>query len=167
MEVGFGQFIWAILFVIFLVITALKNRARKKPDTSRERIIEEKLKAREGRGTLSTYLEEILGIEEPEKKPQTRVQEKKQKITAIKKKPRPFKKSDVPEPEVKKRIGKFTSPLTERAIGKKQPVPPKKIDRYHKKFPWETKSNEDLQNAIVFAEIIGPPLAKRKNHRLF
>ena len=167
MKVGFGQLIWAIIFVIFLVITVLKNRARMKSGTSRERIEEEKRKAREGRETLSTYLEEILGIEKPERKPRKRVQENKQKITAIKKKPRPLTKSDVPESEVKKRIGEFTSPLTERAIGKKQPVPPKKRDSYHKKFPWETESKEDLQDAIVFAEIIGPPIAKRKNHRLF
>jgi len=167
MEVGFGQLIWAIIFVIFLVITALKNRARMKSGTNRERIIEEKRKTRERSETLSTYLEEILGIEEAERKPQRRVRENKQKITAIKKTPRPLKESVVSEPEVKKRAGEFTSPLTERAIGKKQPVPPKKRDSYHKKFPWETDSKEDLKGAIVFAEIIGPPIAKRKNHRLF
>ncbi|MDR4496921.1 MAG: hypothetical protein MRK02_03205 [Candidatus Scalindua sp.] len=167
MEVGFGQLIWAIIFVIFLVITALKNRAKMKSGTNRERIIEEKRKGRERSETLSTYLEEILGIEEPERRPQRRVQENKQKITAIKKKPGPLKKSNVPEPEVKKRTGEFTSPLNEQAIEKKQPAPPKKRDGYHKKFPWETKSKEDLQGAIVFAEIIGPPIAKRKNHRLF
>jgi hypothetical protein len=46
------------------------------------------------------------------------------------------------------------------------PVPEKK-DIYRAEFPWDTLSGKDLKNAIIFAEILGPPISKRKSHRLF
>ncbi len=42
-----------------------------------------------------------------------------------------------------------------------------KKERYQMKFPWGTISRENLPSAIIFAEILGPPISKRKSHRLF
>ncbi len=72
-----------------------------------------------------------------------------------------------PEPKIEKRVGQFVSPLSKKYEEKwKAPVHEKK-DIYHSKFPWGTLSGKDLKNAIIFAEILGPPISKRKSHRLF
>ncbi len=165
MDVGFSQLIWAIIFVIFLVITALKNRARMKTGPTRKQSRGKTVRRRERGEPLSNFLEEIFGIEEPERGP--KVQKRKQQIKAGEKKPRAKQKRVEPKPKERKKIGEFTYSLAERSKEATKPPHPKKDERVLKKRPWETKSNKDLQDAIVFAEIVGPPIAKRKNHRLF
>jgi hypothetical protein len=70
-------------------------------------------------------------------------------------------------PIIEEKIGQFESPLTK--IYEKEPKPPipEKKDIYCSKIPWDTLSGKDLKNAIIFAEILGPPISKRKSHRLF
>ncbi|MEK6767340.1 MAG: hypothetical protein AABY49_14100, partial [Planctomycetota bacterium] len=48
-----------------------------------------------------------------------------------------------------------------------EPHVPGKKEIYGAKFPWRTLSRKDIPNAIIFSEIIGPPISKRKSHRLF
>lgn len=165
MDTGFSQLIWVIIFVIFLVVTVLKNRARMKSGQAEDKTRGEKLRTREGRDRLSNFLEEIFIREERERKPLVR--ERKQQIKTVRKKTEAQPARVSPKPKVREKRGKSAFSLAEQAIGKKRPLPLKKGESLHKKRPWETNSKEDLQGAIVFAEILGPPLAKRKNHRLF
>ncbi len=154
------QLVWAIIIIIFIVFTALKNRARNRPATTSERAPDSDHEAKEGRDKLSRYMEELLGIETPETKPQVRVERKE---------PKPLEKRvrTKPEPKTEKKVGQFESPLTKIYEGKTKPTIPGRKDICHSKLPWGTLSGKDLKNAIVFAEILGPPISKRKSHRLF
>lgn len=154
------QIIWAIIFIIFIIATILRNWSKKRPGTTIEREKDIRQSTKEERDKLSKYLEEMLGIEVPETKPQKRVE---------KEKPRPLKERITPRPEPKpeKKVGEFISPLVKRYEEEKKAFVPKKKDIYRAKFPWGTLSKKDLPNAIIFSEIIGPPIAKRKSHRLF
>ena len=154
------QLVWAIIIIIFIIFTALKNRARNRPDTTSERTPDADHEAKEGSDRLSRYMEELLGIETPETKPQVRVERKE---------PKPLEKRvrTKPEPEITKRVGQFESPLTKIYEKKHKPTIPGRKDIYHSRLPWGTLSGKDLKNAIIFAEILGPPISKRKNHRLF
>jgi hypothetical protein len=154
------QLVWAIIIIIFIIFTALKNRARNKPRTTSERAPDSDHEAKEERDKLSRYMEELLGIETPETKPQVSVERVE---------PEPLEKrvKTKPEPIVEKKVGQFESPLAKKYEEKwKAPVHEKK-DIYSAEFPWGTLSGKDLKNAIVFAEILGPPISKRKSHRLF
>ncbi len=146
------QLVWAIIIVIFIIFAALKNRARNKPRTEH--------KTEEERDKLAGYMEELFGIETPETKPQVRVERKE---------PKPLEKRvrTKPEPIVEKKVGQFESPLAKKYEGKSKPPIHGKKDIYSAKFPWGALSGKDLKNAIIFAEILGPPISKRKSHRLF
>ena len=146
------QLVWAIIIIIFIIFTALKNRARNRPKTEH--------KPEEERDKLSRYMEELLGTEIPETKPEIRIDEERYEL--LEKEVRPE-----PEPEIEKRIGQFESPLTKIYEKKSKPPIPEKKDIYCSKLPWGTLSGKDLKNAIIFAEILGPPISKRKGHRLF
>ena len=162
MNIGMEQLVWVVIFIIFIIVTALKskNRSRKKPrTTTREKPTEAKEKARGQRQKLGRYLEEILGVERPEPKPQ--------RITIEEEKPRPLRKRVKPEPEKEEVIGEFESPLMKEFKEREKAVIPEKKERYQVKLPWGTISKENLPSAIIFAEIIGPPISKRKSHRLF
>jgi hypothetical protein len=105
-------------------------------------------------------MEELLGIETPETKPQVRKEREEPK-------PLETRVRTKPEPIIGKKIGQFESHLSKKYEEKwKAPVHEKK-DIYSAKFPWDTLSGKDLKNAIIFAEILGPPISKRKSHRLF
>ena len=162
MKLGMEQLVWAIIFIIFIIITALKNknRSRKKPGTTtRKKPTEVKEKARGQQEKLGRYLEEIFGIERPEPEPQ--------RITIEEEKPRPLRKRVKPEPEKEEVIGEFESPLMKEFKEREKAVVPEKKERYQVKFPWGTISRENLPGAIILSEIIGPPISKRKSHRLF
>ncbi len=162
MNIGMEQLVWVVIFIIFIIVTALKNRARKKPGTTtREKPTEVKEKARGQQERLGRYLEDILGIERPEPEP------KPQRITIEEEKPRPLRKRVKPEPEKEEVVGEFESPLTKEFKEKEKAVIPEKKELYNVKFPWGTISKENLPSAIIFAEILGPPISKRKSHRLF
>ena len=154
------QLVWAIIIIIFIIFTALKNRARNKPRTTSERAPDSDHEEKEERDKLTRYMEELFGTEIPETKPQVRVERKE---------PKPLEKrvKTKPEPIVEKKVGLFESPLAKKYEEKwKAPVHEKK-DIYRAEFPWDTLSGKDLKNAIIFAEILGPPISKRKSHRLF
>ena len=154
------QLVWAIIIIIFIIFTALKNRARNKPRTTSERAPDSDHEAKEGRDKLSRYMEELLGTEIPETKPEIRIDEERYELLEKEVRPKP-------EPIVEKEVGQFESPLAKKYEEKwKAPVHEKK-DIYRAEFPWGTLSGKDLKNAIIFAEILGPPISKRKSHRLF
>jgi len=161
MNIGMEQLVWAIIFVIFIIITILKNKARKKALTTTEKPMGVKKKVEERQDRLGKYLEEILGVERPEPEPQ--------RITIEEEKPRPLKEivKPITRPEKEEGLGKFESPLMKVLREREKAVIPEKKELYRAKFPWGIISKEDLRSAIVFAEIIGPPISKRKTHRLF
>ncbi len=158
MEIGMEQLIWAIILIIFIVAAYFKNRGKKKSGTTIERTKDTRQKERVEHEKLSTYLEEVLGIEISESKPQIKIE---------KAKPKPLEKRVKPKPETKieKKIGEFTSPLVKKF--KEKPFIPVKKDLYRSRLPFGVLSKKGLQSAIIFAEILGPPIAKRKTHRLF
>ncbi len=161
MNIGMEQLVWAIIFVIFIIITVLKSRARKKPGTTIGEPPEIKKKVEERQDRLGKYLENILGIERPETEPQ--------RITIEEEKPGPLKERVTPitKPEKEEVVGEFESPLMKEFREREKAVIPEKKELYRAKFPWGTISREDLPGAIIFAEILGPPISKRKTHRLF
>lgn len=154
------QLVWAIVIVVFIIYTALKNRARNRPATNIDRTDDtEQIKREEG-DRLGRYMEELLGIKRPETKPQIKIKQETQK---------PLKERVTPgkEPEAKKRVGQFESSLAKEHRAKRKPPSHEKREIYHTKFPWGNLSRKDLPNAIILSEIIGPPISKRKSHRLF
>ena len=153
------QLVWAIIIAVFLIYTALKNRARSKSGSNIGRTSDTEQKTGTENDRLGRYMEELLGIERPETKPQI-IKRKSQK---------PLKERVTPggESEVKKRVGHLESPLIKEHREKQKSSPSEKREICHPKFPWGTLSKKDLPNAIILSEIIGPPISKRKNHRLF
>ena len=147
------QLVWAIIIIVFITFTALKNRARNRPDTVTDNTEYEKS---EKSDKISRYMEELLGIEIPEAKPRRRIDREI---------PGSLKKTVKPKTEEK--IGQFESPLVNKYERKAKPAFPEKKNIYGAKFPWGTLSKKDLPRAIVLSEIIGPPISKRKDHRLF
>ena len=152
------QLIWSLLIIAFIIYTALKNRARNRPDTGKARITDAEHKARDEHDKLGRYMEELLGIERTEAEPRIEIEREEQK---------PFNErvtsGEKPEAE-KKKIGQFETPLHRE---RQKPPLPEKREICHSKFPWGTLSTKDLPNAIILSEIIGPPISKRKSHRLF
>ncbi|MGR3173002.1 MAG: hypothetical protein ACUZ8N_00185 [Candidatus Scalindua sp.] len=148
------QLVWAIVIIIFITFTILKNRARNKPDT------EDKTEVK--RDKLARYMEKLLGIETPETKPEIRTDRIDEERYELLEEVRPK-----PEPIIEKKVGQFESPLTKRYKSKSKPPISEKKDIYRSRLPWGTLSRKDLKNAIIFAEILGPPICKRKGHRLF
>jgi len=156
------QLVWAIVIIIFIIFTALKNRARNKSFTEIDRTADTEQKAGEEDDKLGRYMEDLLGIERSEAGT---------KISVKREEPKPLKREikPKPEPEFEDQIGQFESPLA-KVYEKKQksPFPEKgKRDIFHTQFPWGALSKKDLPGAIILSEIIGPPISKRKNHRLF
>ena len=151
------QLVWSLIIIVFIIYTALKNRARNRPDTNIDRASDVEHKAGNEDDKLGRYMEELLGIERPDTKQQIAIEQAIQK---------PLKERITPrkESETKKRVGHFESPLHRER--QKPPLPEKK-EICHSKFPWGTLSKKNLPNAIILSEIIGPPISKRKSHRLF
>jgi hypothetical protein len=154
------QLIWAIILIIFTIFIALKNRARNRPDTNIDRTTDKEHKTEDERDKLARYMEEILGIEVPSTKQRIRVEEEKPKPLVKRVRPKP-------EPEIKKKVSQFESPLSKKYEKKWETPVPEERKISHAKFPWGTLSKKDLPNAIILSEIIGPPISKRKSHRLF
>jgi hypothetical protein len=165
MNIGMEQLVWVVIFIIFIIVTALKskNRSRKKPDATPWEQSKIRKKARVQQGKLGRYLEEILGVERPEPEPQ-RITIEEEKPESLRKRVKPKTR---PEPEKKHVIGEFESPLMKTFREREKAVVPEEKERYQVKFPWGTISKENLRSAIIFAEILGPPISKRKSHRLF
>ena len=73
------QLVWAIIIIVFIIYTALKNRARNRPDTNIDRTADTEQKTREEDDRLGRYMEELLGIERPETKPQIKIKSERHK----------------------------------------------------------------------------------------
>ncbi len=154
------QLIWAIIFIIFIIATVLRTRARKRPETAIEETTDTRKKTKERREGLNKYLEELFGMEIPETKPKIIIKEEK---------PKPLKTrvTQKTKPKTEIRDRKFVSPLSERFREKEKSITPERKEIYQSKFPWGFLIKKDLPSAIIFSEIIGPPISKRKSHRLF
>jgi hypothetical protein len=154
------QLVWAIILIIFIIFTALKNRARNKPEPAKNRERGREYQAKEERDRMGSFLEEILGIETPEDRP---------KIIVEKDRPKPLKERIKPkhEPILKEKVCEPELALDEQIEEEWEPHVPEKKKIYGARFPWSTLSRKDIPNAIILSEIIGPPISKRKSHRLF
>ncbi len=154
------QLIWSVIIIAFIIYTALKNRIRNRPSASIDRTDDAELKTRDENDRLGRYMEELLGIERPKTKPQIEIEQKplkplKEKVTTGEK------------TKANKRIGHLESPLIKEHRERQKPSPHEKRKVSHTKFPWGNLSSKDLPGAIILSEIIGPPISKRKSHRLF
>ncbi len=154
------QLIWSVIIVAFIIYTALKNRARNRPDTNKSRTSDVEHKGGDGDDRLGRYMEELLGIERPETEP--RIEIEREILEPLEERITPRE-----EPEAKERVVHFDSPLLKEHRMKQKPPLPEERETRHAKFPWNNLSGKDLTNAIVLSEIIGPPISKRKSHRLF
>jgi hypothetical protein len=154
------QLVWAIIIVVFIIYTALKNRARNRPAINIDRTADTEQKTGDEDDKLGRYMEELLGIKRSEIKPQIKIKRETQE---------PLKERITPgeESEAKKRVGHFESPLIKEHREEQKPPPHEEKGIPHAKFPWGNLSRKDLPNAIILSEIIGPPISKRKSHRLF
>jgi FtsZ-interacting cell division protein ZipA len=150
------QIVWSIIIIVFIIYTALKNRAKNRPDAYIDKTANVNLKARNERDKLSRYMEELLGIEGAETKPQFETEREIQKSLEQ-------KVTQEEELEAETKVVLPTAPLMDK---QKSPTPAER-EIYHASFPWETLSRKDIRSAIVLSEIIGPPISKRKSHRLF
>jgi len=101
-------------------------------------------------------MEELLGIEGAETKPQFETEREIQKSLEQ-------KVTQEEELEAETKVVLPTAPLIDK---QKSPTPAER-EIYHASFPWEALSRKDIRSAIVLSEIIGPPISKRKSHRLF
>jgi hypothetical protein len=153
------QLVWAIIIIVFIIYTALKNRARSRniPDTNIDRTADTEQKKGETGDRLGRYMEDLLGIERAAvTKPQIEIERKTQK-------PLRQKVTTREELEAEEKVDLVTSPLVEK-LG---PLPSKEREASQANFPWGTLSRKGIRSAIILSEIIGPPIAKRKSHRLF
>jgi hypothetical protein len=152
------QLVWAIIIIVFIIYTALKNRARSRniPGTNIDRTADTEQKEGETDDRLGRYIEDLLGVERPETKPQIKIKRETQE-------PLRQKVTTREELEVEEKVDLVTSPL----VKEQGSPPPEEREIYHANFPWGNLSRKDLPNAIILSEIIGPPISKRKNHRLF
>ncbi len=148
------QLVWAIIIIIFIIFTALKNRARNRPDTVTDNT---EYETSEKSDKIGRYMEELLGIEIPEDR--HHIRKKREDLESLKKTVKPKQK-----PEEK--IYQLESPLVDKYEKKSKSYSPESKKNIAK-LPWGTLTNKDLQRAIVLSEIIGPPISKRKDHRLF
>jgi hypothetical protein len=105
-------------------------------------------------------MEQLLGIEIPAAKPKARI--KREKTKSLEKIVRTRHKLKTEE-----KIDHCESPLVNKYEQKTKSVFPEKKNVYGAKFPWGTLSKKNLPSAIILSEIIGPPISKRKGHRLF
>ena len=152
------QLVWAIIIIIFIIFTALKNRARNIPGVVADRAKNAEYEPSKKSDKISRYMEELLGVEIPEDRHHVR------KRSGDLESP---KKTVKPKQKPEEMIYQLESPLVKKYEKKPKSSFPKNKNIYNSKFPRGTLTNKDLQRAIVLSEIIGPPISKRKNHRLF
>lgn len=149
MDIDIGQLIWAIVILIFIVAGALKNLRKKQQGTNPIPVPEKKPKSND---ELRRFLEELMGIKRHEEEPAPAPVILKEP----KKKPRPkIIKEELPEVPKGRLIhleGLKTQPAHEAPKPSEKPIAPLR---------------NELRRAIILSEILGPPLAKRRTHRLF
>ncbi len=154
------QLIWSVIIIAFIIYTALKNRARNRPDTNKSRTSDIEHKDGDKDDRLGRYMEELLGIESPEAEQQIEIEreirEPIEEMITLRE-----------EPDAKERVVHFDSPLLKEHRLKQKTSLPEEREIHHAKFPRGHLSGKNLTNAIVLSEVIGPPISKRKSHRLF
>ncbi len=150
------QLVWAVIIIVFIIFTALKNRTRNRLDTATDRNDNTDYKTRKEPDKISRYMEELLDIEISEANPMIR-----------RERPESLKKTAPPKLKTEEKIGQFESPLIKKYEQKTKSSFLESNNVYSANFPWGTLSKKDLPRAIVLSEIIGPPISKRKEHRLF
>ncbi len=162
MHIGLEQLIWAIVILIFIVASALKNLRKKRPGAKPIPTPEPSKGRPKSDDDLRRFLEELMGIERPKEEPPIRVETEEAAPPVILKRP---KKKPKPEPKIVKEepVEVTRSRLVQLEGMKTQPSTevPKPLERP------VTPPKSELKRAIILSEIIGPPLAKRKTHRLF
>lgn len=190
MKIGMEQLIWAVIFIVFIVITALKNRSRLEDNTA-DGTKRARSRMQGRKEMLGRYFEEVFGVGGPKKERPTSESgpeidengtdglgheelydkddsEVEQPVIIDEEREERPAETGVSEKPVLKpedRLGGFTSSLIERY--KEEPVVTEKEEPHQKGFSMELLSQKSLPNAIILAEIIGPPISKRKGRRLF
>ena len=172
MNIGLEQLIWAIVILIFIVASALKNLRKKRPGAKPIPTQEPSKGRPKSDDDLRRFLEELMGIERPKEEPPIRHETEEAAPPVILKRPKKkpetkiIKKEpvEVTRSKLVQLAGLKTQPLAEASKALEHPVaPPKPVVTLS-----VAKGNlNDLKRAIILSEIIGPPLAKRKTHRLF
>ncbi len=176
---GIEQLIWAVLILLFLIISALKNLQKQKKRTGTKPIPTRETP--EGRPKsdeeLRDFLEDLMGVERPKKRPPIRHETEEPAPPVVLEEP-----SEGPQGTLVHLEGLKTHPvvLKEPKI-EEEPYGETQGTLVHLKglktqplsevpTPVERPSvvpKTDLKKMIIFSEIIGPPIAKRRTHRLF
>ena len=179
MKIGMEQLVWAIIFIVFIIITALKSRSRLKDNKTADGPTRARSRMEGRKEMLGRYFEEVFGVEAskkerpiseagPEVDENGTDEYDHEEIYDTETEPQVIieeEKEEKPVLTTEDRVGGFTSSLIEKY--KEEPVvtDKKKIDQAG--FSKELLSQKSLPNAIILAEIIGPPISKRKERRLF
>ncbi len=188
MKIGMEQLIWAVIFIVFIVITALKNRSRLKDSKTADGPTRARSRMEGRKEMLGRYFEEVFGVGPPKKeRPISEAgpeidengtdghdyeeiydvddTEAEQHVVSEEEKPAEVSVSEKPVLTTEDRVGGFTSSLIEKY--KEEPVVSEKKEIDQAGFSKKLLSQKSLPNAIILAEIIGPPISKRKERRLF
>ncbi|HHT9126387.1 MAG TPA: hypothetical protein ACFYD6_11295 [Candidatus Brocadiia bacterium] len=170
MDIGFEQLIWVIVLLIFVVASALKSLRKKRPEAkpapAREKEVrrtsfsppKEKPKSNE---ELRRFLEELMGIERPKEEPPVRHETEETAPPVVLKQPKKRPKPKTIIEEEPQEVTKGTLVQLEGLKAQSLPEVSKPLEH-----PIVPPKNE-LKRAIILSEIIGPPISKRKTHRLF
>ncbi len=118
------QLVWSIIIILFIIFIALKNRAKNIPDCNIDGTSDTEQKTVNEDVRLGRYMEELLGVDIEQVRPQTEIERKT---------PQPLREMAVPgeEPEVKHKIGQFETPLTKVYEKKQKPSLPEERKRFH------------------------------------
>ncbi|MGR3309410.1 MAG: hypothetical protein ACUZ77_01415 [Candidatus Brocadiales bacterium] len=178
---GIEQLIWAVLILLFLIVSALKNLQKQKKRTGTKPIPTRETPKRRPKSDeeLKDFLEDLMGVERPKKKPPIRHETEEPAPTVVLEDP-----SEGPQGTLVHLEGLKTQPLVVLKEPKIEEEPYSggtKGTLVHLEglkvrplseapTPVERPSvvpKIDLKKMIIFSEIIGPPIAKRRSHRLF
>lgn len=155
MKIGFEQLIWAFLIIMFLVLSIIKSM--KQQQRAKTAATQKPAQRRRPRSPddVERFLEELMGVERPREKPPIRYEEEEETARPRRPKPEPIVQ-EAPAEVARGGLGQLEGfeeyPVPEPPSAEEQPV---------------KKPKYDLKKAIIFSEIIGPPISKRKTHRLF
>lgn len=159
---GIEQLIWAFLILMFLIVSALKNlqkqkkrqEAKAKPIPTREA----PRKKPKSDKTLQDFLEDLMGIERPKKRPPIRYEPEEPAPTIVLEQPKE-------EPILEEEPSEGTKGILVHLEGLKTPQSSFEVTKTLEHPVLLPK--KDLKRMVILSEIIGPPIAKRKTHRLF
>lgn len=190
---GLEQLIWIVLLLVILLVSVIKRIIGQKRGKRLDRvnlgesIVKKETSARPRPKERDTewerFLRDMLGIETPvyktEKEPKEKPVSDSERVADISEKveiglepvsaekeldkPVRIKSKSHPVPEVEKRHLKPT--IEEHYV--KVEESGVKMEKEMAVAPFNLFKKVGLKDAIVYSEIIGPPLAKRKHYRIF